>query len=541
MTYNPHQTGNPQGRVGYSTSYGNTSHFRLANHSSRYWYFRWYQRWETGIDWGGSCQNKTFYLNYVGMGDFTFTVQRNCSNCFLIKSVPNGSGTQIVDYANHSGGNLDDEEWHKLELYIDVGTTGGGNGRYIVWVDDVQLRDRSNITFNNTIRSNPMDHLTGWPSNTSGECSGSGQTWLDDFEIYTLSGLNDIPGAGSGDVDPDPVVDARPTITITQPTSGTTYSSTESSINIDGTASDDIGVSRVTWANSRGGSGTAIGTTAWNVYNISLMEGTSIITLTAIDSSGQTRTDTLTVNYSSGDVDDDGDGYSENQGDCNDSSASIHPDATEICGDGIDQDCSGGDLACGDTVRTWSAEEQTGQTSWSNSTATWCVRVLLEGSSVQQSGSAITLGFKGRTSGNYNIKKVSIAERDTSGSEGDVVDSTWTRVTFDGQSTSTWGTYEATISAGTEKLSDVIPFSIQSGRDYYVTFQQVSPTTYLRPSSTYSELYFDGSDHADDIDWSGNGHSIYDGVLHTLSNIYITSDGNAPGIPSIIDISVNPN
>ena len=116
MTYNPHQTGNPQGRVGYSTSYGNTSHFRLANHSSRYWYFRWYQRWETGIDWGGSCQNKTFYLNYVGMGDFTFTVQRNCSNCFLIKSVPNGSGTQIVDYANHSGGNLDDEEWHKLEL-----------------------------------------------------------------------------------------------------------------------------------------------------------------------------------------------------------------------------------------------------------------------------------------------------------------------------------------------------------------------------------------------------------------------------------------
>lgn len=45
-------------------------------------------------------------------------------------------------------------------------------------------------------------------------------------------------------------------------------------------------------------------------------------------------------------VDDDGDGYSENQGDCNDSDPAIRPGAVEICGDNIDQDCSGADLAC---------------------------------------------------------------------------------------------------------------------------------------------------------------------------------------------------
>ena len=46
------------------------------------------------------------------------------------------------------------------------------------------------------------------------------------------------------------------------------------------------------------------------------------------------------------DIDDDRDGYTENQGDCNDAAAAIHPGAIDICGDGIDQDCSGSDQLC---------------------------------------------------------------------------------------------------------------------------------------------------------------------------------------------------
>ena len=46
------------------------------------------------------------------------------------------------------------------------------------------------------------------------------------------------------------------------------------------------------------------------------------------------------------DTDDDGDGYTENEGDNDDSDATIYPGAIEICGDGIDQDCDGIDLEC---------------------------------------------------------------------------------------------------------------------------------------------------------------------------------------------------
>ncbi len=64
------------------------------------------------------------------------------------------------------------------------------------------------------------------------------------------------PGSASVTVTYDPV---PPTVTITAPTAGGTYTTASSPITLGGGASDDLGVTQVTWSNDRGGSGTASG------------------------------------------------------------------------------------------------------------------------------------------------------------------------------------------------------------------------------------------------------------------------------------------
>lgn len=93
-----------------------------------------------------------------------------------------------------------------------------------------------------------------------------------------------------------------PRITITDPTSSSSYTAGSASLSLSGTASDDVGVAEVTWTNNRGGSGTAAGTTNWSISGITLQTGTNVITVTARDAAGNTGTDTLTVTYSGANV-----------------------------------------------------------------------------------------------------------------------------------------------------------------------------------------------------------------------------------------------
>lgn len=90
-----------------------------------------------------------------------------------------------------------------------------------------------------------------------------------------------------------------PTVTITAPTSSTSYSIGATPLTtLAGTCSDDIAVSSVHWSNSAGGSGTATGTTSWSVASIVLSAGAQTITVTCTDTSSNDGTDTLIVTLS---------------------------------------------------------------------------------------------------------------------------------------------------------------------------------------------------------------------------------------------------
>jgi len=98
-----------------------------------------------------------------------------------------------------------------------------------------------------------------------------------------------VTGSGSG------ADTTLPTVTITSPTSSPTYTTTGSSLTLQGTASDNVGVTQVTWTNSRGGSGTATGTSSWATNAIALQAGSNALTVTARDAAGNMAQANLTV------------------------------------------------------------------------------------------------------------------------------------------------------------------------------------------------------------------------------------------------------
>ena len=96
-----------------------------------------------------------------------------------------------------------------------------------------------------------------------------------------------------------PVSDTTPpSIAITGPTSVSTYSTTSTSMPLNGTASDNVGVNQVTWVNDRGGNGVVSGTTNWSVSSIPLVSGTNTITVQARDAAGNLANDVLSVTRS---------------------------------------------------------------------------------------------------------------------------------------------------------------------------------------------------------------------------------------------------
>ena len=95
-----------------------------------------------------------------------------------------------------------------------------------------------------------------------------------------------------------------PFISIDAPTQGSSYSSEKSTITLSGQAGDDTGLDSVSWFSDSGAHGMTTATTSWEsgVYDwqakaIPLTAETTVITVMAVDTSGNEASATLTVTY----------------------------------------------------------------------------------------------------------------------------------------------------------------------------------------------------------------------------------------------------
>jgi hypothetical protein len=145
-----------------------------------------------------------------------------------------------------------------------------------------------------------------WANDRGGTGTAIGTTtWS--ASIALQSGANVITitardAAGNAAIDTltityTPADTTNPTVAITAPTANASYTATTATMSLGGVAGDNASVTQVTWANDRGGSGSATGTTSWSVNGVSLQSGANVITITARDAAGNSATDTVTITY----------------------------------------------------------------------------------------------------------------------------------------------------------------------------------------------------------------------------------------------------
>lgn len=151
-----------------------------------------------------------------------------------------------------------------------------------------------------------------WSSSTGGNGNATGTETWSTGDIGLIEGNNIIiviarDAAGNESTDtitvtytiPDTIA---PSVSISSPSSGASFNTSSPRVDIGGTASDNKGVTRVTWSNSRGGSGMASGTDNWSAAGIDLTEGSNVITITARDAAGNESKDVITVVYAVADT-----------------------------------------------------------------------------------------------------------------------------------------------------------------------------------------------------------------------------------------------
>ncbi|MEL6342093.1 MAG: putative metal-binding motif-containing protein [Myxococcota bacterium] len=164
-------------------------------------------------------------------------------------------------------------------------------------------------------------------------------------QTLTLRATDDGGNIGQASVDIDAFDDGRPRVTIDNPLPGDTVFN-DINVPLEGTVSDDlteVEQLRVVWESDVDGLlfDGAPDSTGFTATSFPLTSGIHTITLTATDAEDKVGTRSVIVEAINPlDIDDDGDGYTENEGDCDDLDPNFNPGEIELC-DEFDNNCDG--------------------------------------------------------------------------------------------------------------------------------------------------------------------------------------------------------
>lgn len=166
---------------------------------------------------------------------------------------------------------------------------------------DTYITNKKTLNFLGMASDNNSVSSVAWASDSgkSGICTGTTNWSVDAVPLVEGSNVITFTATdASGNTSTDKITvtldTTVPQISIDDPASLTT---TEASVSLTGTASDDRGISSISWSNSAGGSGTCSGTTSWSANNVPLTPGSNTITVTVKDIAGNTASDNVTLTF----------------------------------------------------------------------------------------------------------------------------------------------------------------------------------------------------------------------------------------------------
>lgn len=162
-----------------------------------------------------------------------------------------------------------------------------GNELYVATAHGLYVFDISNPASPVLTRSYLMSSIY---ANGGGICAPTDSTGQSG-NVYVADSSGGVVALSEQD-------DQPPSIFITDPVFGSTWTTTASSTELGGGSDDNVGVTAIAWSNNRGGSGqVSPPLDNWYAPSIPLYPGTNVLTVTAYDAAGNRGTDSLAVIY----------------------------------------------------------------------------------------------------------------------------------------------------------------------------------------------------------------------------------------------------